>query len=67
MTSHEETYEVEVDVALARPPRVDATVFVTVAASTRTEAELVACQIAQCDRRVVMAVGSRVTSGPGTE
>lgn len=53
-------YRVEVDVALDRPPRTDATVRVVVDAGTAVDAELTACQIAECDRRVVMAVGSRI-------
>lgn len=53
-------FTVEVDVALRRPPRPDATVRVRISALSATEAELVACQMASCDRRVVMAVGSRI-------
>ena len=53
-------FAVEVDVALARPPRADATVRVLVDAESVHEAELVACQIAACDRRVVMPVGARL-------
>lgn len=54
------TYGVEVDVATARPPRTDATMFVVVGARNAQEAELVACQMAYCHPFVVMAVGSRV-------
>lgn len=59
MMEAEPIWSVEVDVALGRPPRADATRYVLVAAATRVEAELIACQMAACDRRVVMPVGSR--------
>lgn len=54
-------YRVEVDVATCRPPRADATVFVTVEAPSGHAAELLACQIAMCHPHVVMPVGSAVT------
>lgn len=55
-------YKVRVGVSLARPPREDASVWVQVQADGEQEAELIACQIAMCDRRVVMAVSSEVVS-----
>lgn len=53
-------FKVAVDVALSRPPRADATVFVVVDAAHRFDAELIACQMAGCNRQVVMPVGSRI-------
>lgn len=55
-------YAVHVDVALARPPREDDVVRVLVDAGGPVEAQLIACQIAACHRRVVMPVSSRVVS-----
>lgn len=54
------TYAVRVGVALARPPREDAFVWVVVAASNDTEARLIACQIAATDQRVVMPVSATI-------
>ena len=54
------TYAVRVGVALARPPREDAVVWVLVAASNDVEARLIACQIAAADRRVVMPVSAEI-------
>lgn len=61
------TVLVEVDLALTRPPKVDAQVWVSVLIEERrsrtsieADAEEVAMCIAMCDRRVVMAVGARV-------
>ena len=56
------TARVQVQVAVARPPTPanTRTVFVLVDAVTTTEANLIACQIAACDRRVEMVTGSRV-------
>lgn len=54
------SYAVEVDVSLGRPPCADATVYVIVSARNEIEAELVACQMVGCDRRVTMPVGSRL-------
>ena len=58
---------VEVDVALSRPPRVDARTWTWVLAengplpaSAACEAEETAMLMAMCDPRVVMAVGARV-------
>lgn len=62
--AEETIYGIEVDVSLGRPPRVDATVFISVAARDEIEAELLACQIAGCDRRVTMPVGSRLVDMP---
>lgn len=53
-------YQVEVDVSLGRPPRVDATIYYQVAAHSPVDAQLIACQMAACHPRVVMPVGSRV-------
>jgi hypothetical protein len=52
-------FVVEVDVALRRPPRVDATVYFVIDADGRLEAERVACQMVHVRENVVMAVGSR--------
>ena len=57
-------YRIEVDVALCRPPRADATIYFALEAVDGYAAELLACQIAQCHPRVVMAVGSVVTDWP---
>lgn len=54
------TYSVEVDVSLARPPRADATVWCIVSAQNEIEAEMIANQMAACDRRVTMPVASRL-------
>lgn len=54
------TYAVRVGVALARPPREDAVVWVLVAASNDVEARLIACQLAVADRRVVMPVSAEI-------
>jgi hypothetical protein len=54
-------YKVEVDVALRRPPRTDATIYFTLDAKNGHAAELIACQWAYCHPRVVMPVGSVVT------
>lgn len=52
---------VEVGVALARPPRHDATMWVLVDAATDTEARLIACQIAgSTGRGVVMVISADV-------
>ena len=58
---------VEVDVATARPPRIDAQVWTWVAVedgplrtSAEVEAEQTAILMAQCHPKVVMAVGARV-------
>lgn len=54
-------FKVEVAVALSRPPKNDATIFITVDAPNGHDAELVACQIASTHPRVVMPVASLVT------
>jgi hypothetical protein len=56
------TFNVEVDVALSRPPKHDKTIFYIIEADNGVEAELIACQIAQSRPNVVMAVGSIVTN-----
>lgn len=56
------TFDVEVEVALSRPPRSDATIFFTIEAENGHAAELIACQWAAGHPRVVMPVGSVVTS-----
>ena len=53
-------YQVEVDVALERPPKIDRTVKIVVEATDGVDAELLACQMAQARKNVVMAVASRV-------
>ena len=53
-------YWIEVDVALQRPPRVDAQMYFCIEARSGVEAELIACQWAACSRHVVMPVGSVV-------
>ena len=57
-------YRVEVAVATARPPKRDATVSVSVEATSGHEAELTACLIAASHPAVVMPVGSVVTDWP---
>jgi hypothetical protein len=64
-------FTIEVDVALARPPRADATRRVLVAVDPWTsdfaaanEAALVASQMAQSHPGVVMAVGTRQVGEP---
>lgn len=52
----------EVEVALARPPRSDATIFFVLEAESGYAAELLACQWAASHPRVIMPVGSVVTS-----
>lgn len=57
--------QVEVDVALNRPPQIDARVWTTLAVQPEwrdigVEAETVAYQMAISDPRVVMVVGLRV-------
>lgn len=56
------TYTVEVEVALSRPPRSDATIFFTIEAENGRTAELIACQWAAGHPRVSMPVRSVVTS-----
>lgn len=57
---------VEVDVALARPPRVDAQLWTWIAVeqvdrfNVDADARLIACEMAACDPRVVMPLGARV-------
>jgi len=53
-------FSVVVDVALSRPPRADAQVFVVVQADGDCEAELAALHMAGCNPLVVMPVGSRI-------
>lgn len=53
-------YAVEVGVALARPPRHDATKYVLVEAESPASARLLACQIAAADPRVVMPVSDKL-------
>lgn len=56
-------FTVEVQVALARPPRADATVWVTVDAPSDGAAIALACQLAEATRpRVVMAVKATILS-----
>lgn len=55
-------FTVEVDVALSRPPRADATIFFTIAADSGYAAELLAQQWACIHPQVVMPVASLVTS-----
>lgn len=55
-------YAVRVGVALQRPPREDAVIWVQVQAEDEYEAELVACQLASCHPRVVMPVASEIVS-----
>lgn len=55
-------YTVEVEVALSRPPRVDATIYFALEAESGHAAELLAQQIAAYHPRVCMPVGSLVTS-----
>lgn len=66
-----QVYDVEVDVAIARPPTPanTRTVFVQVAVSldlpnflADTEARLIASQIAACHPFVVMPIASRITN-----
>lgn len=53
-------YKVEVYLALARPPRADVTVYVTITAWNEQEAELTAIHMAMgFYPEMVMAVGSR--------
>jgi hypothetical protein len=58
-------YAVEVGVALARPPRVDAVKYVLVEAESQVAARLLACQIAAADPRVVMPVSDEIVDLPG--
>lgn len=60
------TFRVEVQVALARPPRADATIFFTLDATDGYDAELLALRIAAAHPRVVMPVGSVVTDWPAS-
>lgn len=53
-------YGIEVGVALSRPPRHDATVYVQVVAPSRTAARLLACLIAAAHPLVVMPVSDQV-------
>lgn len=55
-------FTVEVEVALSRPPHSDATIFFQVEAEDGYAAELLAQQWASIHPRVVMPVGSVVTS-----
>lgn len=57
------TWLVEVDVALSRPPRADATVYFALSEAdfSRRDAELTACQLSLGIPRVVMPVGSRIS------
>lgn len=57
-------YQVEVEVALQRPPTVDTTIFVSVEADSGVDAQLIACWMAMCHPRVVMPVGTLVTDWP---
>jgi hypothetical protein len=53
-------WQVEVDVATARPPRAHRTAYVIVEAATRSEAEVTACLMVLVSReQVVMPVGTR--------
>lgn len=62
---------VEVDVALARPPRVDARIYTWLSVERRSrvsvecDAEQTAVAMAMCHPRVVMAVGARVIDWRG--
>lgn len=56
------TFTVEVEVALSRPPRSDATIFFVLEAENGYAAELLACQWAACHPRVVMPTASLITS-----
>lgn len=51
---------VEVGAALSRPPHTDRISKVIVECQTEIEGELIACQIAESHREVVMAVYSKV-------
>ena len=53
-------WEVEVGVALTRPPQEDALVRCLVWADTHWDAELIALEMAETDPDVVMAVRSQV-------
>lgn len=55
-------FTVEVQVALSRPPRSDATIFFVIEAENGHAAELTACQWAAGHPRVIMPVRSVVTS-----
>lgn len=55
-------FTVEVDVALSRPPRADATIYYEIDAETGLEAEKLACMWAYNHPRVSMPVRSLVTS-----
>lgn len=57
-------YAVEVGVALARPPRHDATKYVLIEAPNVARARLWACQLAAADPRVVMPVSAEVVELP---
>lgn len=57
-------YKVEVQVALSRPPRNDATIFYQIEAEDGLQAELLACIWSTFNRRVVMPVASVVTDWP---
>ena len=50
---------VEVDVALSRPPRADATVYCQVEARSTIEAREIACQMSFARANVVMPVAAR--------
>jgi hypothetical protein len=65
-----QVYDVEVDVAIARPPtpKNTRTIFTRVAVSldlsnfaADTEAKLIASQIAACHPHVVMPIATRIT------
>lgn len=64
VTAEPGVWRVEVGLALQRPPRHDATVYITLQADDWMDAELTAIEIACATRKCVMPISTLITDWP---